>query len=431
MSENFERSREASRLTLGRVDKYEELNAPSEKEADKVFAKKTRELWREFAVQRVFGENKKTGELELKNRSDLDGNTAVSLLRLAGFKIPDQGIFIPPSQTKEGAIHIDTGDKSGVVVEFDERTGYFDHHGPDPLNDTSATELVYKTLIEMKLLRPDPSLERLVEFVTQLDNKTFPDQAKHFFEQHHTLLGLAGYMSFKQLRKAFKEGKSPIGILSKEEIKTLGARVEESSHNLEGMIEAAQKRFPGLERDGFVVDSSLGKLIIDINRTLPGGYDAARAFGADAYLMWNPESDSFFLSSHRGIRQKISQGKIVRGTMMIKPRHNGEALSVYLGNILKTFNVDAENIGPHLAQAILADGLRAHDYEVTIDSIKEGNRTSHTLKEFEPVLGKPLVIPRCTAKRGEKIWVRIKKDTHPGYPDGHFIGEAVGSKTAK
>lgn len=97
---NTELSRSAAEITLGKVSSWEELNAATEKEGNKRFAEKTRELWKEFAVSGVLQYDKSLGKQVLKPFTDLDGNASLGILELAGINTENLE-YIRPGEVKK------------------------------------------------------------------------------------------------------------------------------------------------------------------------------------------------------------------------------------------------------------------------------------------------------------------------------------------
>jgi len=62
MQEQFERSREAAKITLDKVSSWEQLNAATIEEADEKFKEATKEHWKEFAVSGVLQFDPKEGK---------------------------------------------------------------------------------------------------------------------------------------------------------------------------------------------------------------------------------------------------------------------------------------------------------------------------------------------------------------------------------
>lgn len=176
MSEQYKDSREAARITLDKVSSWEDLNAATIAEADEKFKEKTKELWNKFAVSGVLQFDKKEGKQVLRPFTDLDGKSALGILEQAGINTTNL-TYVKPGEYLEGAINLDTGDKFGVVYEEPTYTAYFDHHAPGTKEVTSTTEIVYKTMVDLGIMEKSEHIDRLVDFVTKIDNRKYPAEA--------------------------------------------------------------------------------------------------------------------------------------------------------------------------------------------------------------------------------------------------------------
>lgn len=288
-----------------------------------------RETWKKFAVSGSY--DFKTGKA--KESTDVDGKSSLGLFKLAGFDTADTK-YLLASEPEEGRIHVDMGEKDGFIVKDDGKTAFIDHHSPDSKRGSSATEHVYKTLLAMGALAKSPALDRLVSFVNAEDNRSYKKEKEYFPDTYRTVLGLSRFMTFEQLQQYFETHDSADELLSKAEIKKLG--LEKQSEKLEKSIVKSQERLRELERDGFIVKSPrYGKIVVDVERSVPEAFRAAKAYGAGAYLIWSPRNKSIFFSSvDTPITDKLPQGKLIRETMWIKPPSDKSQLKMNLREIL-------------------------------------------------------------------------------------------------
>jgi len=218
------------------------------------------------------------------------------------------------------------------------KTVFIDHHSDKSGRDSSATKLTYELLTSLGLLKKEKYLDDLVEFVTQLDNKTFPDEEKYFKDSWHTVLGLDQFMEFKNLADYFKSGRKPNEILSETDIKKIGGqRLLEKSQEQKKKIDDSFKELERMMNKGLIFDAGrYGQIAVDIGKKVPAGYDAAKAYGCPTYIIWDSEGKSFLITSREPIEDKFSQGTKVRERMWIKPRHDPAPLKITLGEILQT-----------------------------------------------------------------------------------------------
>src|SRR3989344_1121193 len=296
----LERSRKVAEIVLEYPGfKYDDLHADTEKESDEKFNLRAREIFSKIEVAvHGMGINQETGKQ--KQRGDLDGEAALGLLRKAEIKF-NKIEYIAKGQTIPGKLHIDTGNKNGIVIEKEKdgtATIYFDHHSPEfSLEPTSATQLMYEGLTAAGLLKEEPYLDELVEFVTQADNLSYPESYYEKYPDYDRMLvGLWSFMGFTQLDQFFKDGKNPTDILTPEELKKY--KLEKTSETQKKIIEASAKAFEEIKKDGLIIDTDLyGKIVVDIGKRLPpGGTLASKYYGCDGYIIWMPNDNGFFIT---------------------------------------------------------------------------------------------------------------------------------------
>jgi hypothetical protein len=344
-AKKFEFSRAGSEITLERIENYEELNAPTEKEGDEKFLRKTRELWKEFAVHGVLQQYPKTGKFFVAASTDLDGKCSLKLLELAKFNIKNLK-YIAPGEEEEGRINIDTSNKEGIAVRG--KTASIDHHAPESPRDTSTARYMYRMLVDMGLLKKEPHLDRLVAFTTLMDNGDYPGIENYFQNSWKTLPGLERFITIPGLLKFFKENDSHRDLLREltpAELKKYGLiytkKEKETNYcaRQEAVAKKSKEKLKDLEREGLIIPSErYGKIAVDIafngKKGVPGGYLAARSFGCDAYIIWDPEAKRFHISTRKPITENYTQGKKIRSTMWVKPMNDGADLAVTLKEIL-------------------------------------------------------------------------------------------------
>lgn len=335
-------TRKGAIITLARVEKYKDLWAETEEEGDKKFIERTKRLWKEFAVSALITKNEETGKNNIQ--TDLDGRCALGLFKYAGFDTRNVE-YVHSGGSVKGKINLDTGNKEGVVVEDGGLTAFLDHHALESQNNTSATKNAYELLTNLGLLKKQEPLNRLVEFVTHEDNRSFPDEEKYFKRSWGMLLGLGRLMNFDKLLECFKDGVKPTDTLSIGQLKKYGLIYTRKKDNevIDRSKQVKEKIFSSLEKmkkmrdDGFVVRSEhYGPIAIDIDKKVEAGFLAARADGCGAYIIWAPDQKSFFISTAKPLVHEFAQGRKIRETMWIKPRHDNGPLTVTLKEILNT-----------------------------------------------------------------------------------------------
>jgi len=314
--------REATRITLDKVSSWEELNAATLEKGNEKFSQKTRELWKDFAVHGVLVFDKVKGERVLKPFTDLDGNSALGILNMAGIDTSNLQ-YVRPGEFVEGAINIDTGDKYGVVYDEETYTAYFDHHEKgSPV--TSAAEVVYIAMIELGMVEKSKELDRVIDFVTKIDNRQFPPE--EFLRSARTILGLQRGLTFEQLVKYFQDHQSPIEELTPEEFEKYGLR--EAAERQQQVVDDAMKKLTEMEDAGKVVETAYGSVVVNENGELRVGASAAYV-RHDGIINITPGRSFAVTFKEKEIdedklREKLGdkfQGKIIRGKMWI---YNGK-----------------------------------------------------------------------------------------------------------
>jgi len=332
-------ARDGAKITLSKIHKFSDLNIKDPKILNNVFKMRTRKMWRDLAVHGVFG--RKNGKPGLLEYGDLDGKSALALLERGGIDT-SRIKYIEPGEQKEGFINIDTGNQYGLVQVMDENgqiTVYLDHHGGAG-NDTSAAMITYKTLTELGLLAKDENLDKAVEFVTQMDNKTFPDAGEYFEDSYRNMLGLARFVEFEKLVEFFKDGKKPTDSLTEVELKKYGFsngkknRSEEVRNSIKKSFEVIEE----LEKSGFIVESEkFGKIVVDIDGKIPAGFDAVVNKGFDTYVNWSSSGAGFFITSKKIFPDdfKLQDGVKPRNTMLLKSRLDKTPLKTNIADVLR------------------------------------------------------------------------------------------------
>jgi hypothetical protein len=334
MSEQYERSREAAKITLNKVSSWEELNAATLEEADKKFKEATKKYWREFAVSGVLQFDPKEGKQVLRPFTDLDGRAALGVLKEAGIDISNL-TYVKPGEYLQGAINLDTGDKFGVVYEEPTYTAYFDHHAPGTKEVTSTAEIVYKTMVDLGMLEKSEAMDRLIKFVTDIDNRRLPPE--EFLRSGKTILGLQRALDFEKLFAYFKDHESPTEELTPEEFEKYGLR--EEAEKQQKIVDESMATLERMAQEGKVIDTTYGKVVINVNNELKVGSSAAYV-KYDGIINFTP-GKSFAVTlkerdiNEQEVRQRLGdkfQGKIIRGKMWIY--NDKEPLKVSLEEII-------------------------------------------------------------------------------------------------
>ena len=304
--------------------------------------------------------NGKEGEEKLFLKPDLDVRASIFLLEKAGVKYKKL-TFVPKGESKTGSINIDTGERDGFVIE-DDYTVFLDHHGEKKGKLTSSTEIVYNKLLEMGFIQREDWLDNLVDFVTDIDNIDYPlsdeernrsnKSDKDYFKNEwwRSLYGLADKLPFEEIIKAIKAGVKPdepfdSNYARDKIIQTSnGNEVSlfdlcESQHRsvinsergiITSIKKMKEKGIRGETEDlGFVLVNIIDKTMEDgqkYKNIVPLGFTAVIASSFDSYIIWNENTESFFITSKKDLNttfDKISKifprAKIIRGTMIVNP----------------------------------------------------------------------------------------------------------------
>lgn len=383
---DVELSRKASYATLKKMEKQsgtweEQLDAKTEKEGDEKFKEEVRELWKQLAVHGVI-ERDKDGKVTIKNFTDLDGKGAIGILKLAGIKGSDIE-YVNPGTFKKGKTNIDTGGKHGFEVVEDEDgtiTIIGDHHSDKSGRDTSATKIFYETMLALEMVEKTPALDKLVEFVTQIDNKTFPNEEKHYKDSWRTVLGLQRYFNFANLLRYFESGKSPTDILTVDEL--FKYRLDKPALKQEKIIETSLAEMERMEKEGLIIPSQrYGRIVVDIGKKVPSGIDAAKYFGSETYINWSPYKNGFFITSpDRGITDTFSQGFNVRKGMYMKPLADTSPLTLTLGEVLNKMTDGQFVPTGDLKKFLDKEKLLKHNKEM--EKISEQPKKQNPFEEF-------------------------------------------------
>ncbi len=334
MPEQYEHSREAAKITLDKVSSWEELNAATLEEADEKFAEATKKYWKEFAVSGVLQFDPKEGKQVLRPFTDLDGRVALGVLKEVGIDTSNL-TYVKPGEYLEGAINLDTGDKFGVVYEESAYTAYFDHHAPGTKAVTSTAEVVYKTMVDLGMIEKTEAMDRLIKFVTDIDNRRLP--AEEFLRSGKTILGLQRALDFDKLLAYLRDHESSTEELTPEEFEKYGLKAE--AEKQQKIVDEGMATLERMEQEGKVVDTSYGQVIVNENNELKVGSSAAYV-KYDGIINFTP-GKSFAVTlkekdiDEEEVRRRLSdkfQGKIIRGKIWLY--NEAEPLKLDLAEIL-------------------------------------------------------------------------------------------------
>lgn len=351
------------------------------KKRNQKFLDLTKKLWGEFAVHGGDPRINDKGETYIPCESDLDGESYLKILELAGFTI-DRGKvnFVKKGEMPEEGVIGDTSKRNGVIAEEKGKRIIFDHHTPEAERDTSATKYAYEALVKFGLLEKKPEIEKFVEFVTKIDSFYFsPDEEKKVYENYSkNLYGLCYRMKPQDILELFKENSfDPSEKLKDEYLKKYkyfnpAMKKEETlfqlSQHIEKKIKSGESEIKNLEKLGFFVDTGdnrFGKILIDTKKTNGNGnwYPkvdsenhssqlAIRLRGYGGYLLWSQGENSFILYTNKRMDENLvpggfPQGENMRGHILVKGFNDSEPLRMSMEDIFsrlagKKFEFDKE-----------------------------------------------------------------------------------------
>lgn len=341
-------SREAATITLGKVSSWEDLNATTLEEGDEKFSEETKKRWNEFAVSGVLQFDPKQGKQVLKPFTDLDGRATIGILNKCGIDTSNL-TYVRPGEHIEGAINLDTGDQFGVTYDEQTYTAYFDHHAPGTTEVTSTAEIMYKTMMNLGMIEKSETMDRLIDFVTKIDNRRLPPE--EFLRSGKTILGLQRDLTFQQLVDYFEKHSSPMDELSDEELEKLG--LKDMAEKQQKVVDEAMETMEKMENEGKVVDIEYGRILINENNELKVGASAAYV-KFDGIINFTP-GKSFAVTlkneqfNQNELREKLGdsfQGKIIRGQMWIY--NESEPLKLTLEEIISSLRTENETTSTKL-----------------------------------------------------------------------------------
>ncbi|MFA5413752.1 MAG: hypothetical protein WC348_04430 [Patescibacteria group bacterium] len=320
---------------------------------------------RELFTHGVVGYDREKGQIVLKHYSDLDGKCAIALFGKIGLDIKNVG-YLLPGEIREGQTTVDSGNFAGVETNLaetvDRETGkrvrkislVVDHHAWPADRETSATKNVYKVLTELGLLKFEDekdreNYEKVVEWVTQTDNFSFPEMEKHFQDSDRKMIGFlkSRAVTLNTLLNFADSGKEVTDLLEEKDLRRFGliyrkkgGEVVDHAADRREMIKKTLDTVRELIDKKWVVTTKDGKrFIVDTQNKIGGeGQWAAASLGYDGVIRYTPETHNFFVALNKGTFDKktfagLPQGKLVRGSVFIKLA-GGEKLTVTLGDLV-------------------------------------------------------------------------------------------------
>jgi|GEM_PF-5775115 len=364
----------------------EDLNAPTAEEGHQKFLKVAREV-----LSQSLATHGKQREGKTQKIADLDARISFGLLRLAGCKFDEHKdvVYVESGQMVEGRIQVDTGNVLGTQISEDwhDLTDVLaDHHLPDAPLDSSSAKIVYENLVIMGLLERTEALDRLVEFVSQADNKKFDDI---FYTEEwqrniswRSIAGVGQNMDFKKLHQYFERYQSPYQAFPKDpqneipvdpiflrEFGLVQGRGQESinlcqkrKNNINQGLDMVRE----LRSKGFEIKTRYGKFFVDYisegmseqrRKGVPLRADAVLANGYQGLIIYNQETESYFINLDPRIEARLNlsnldDGVAVRGKMFIRNFADKTPLKHSLADIFSCLGGNPVLAKGELGQAI-------------------------------------------------------------------------------
>ena len=371
--ESVASGRKLGTITAARVGKFDDLNAPTLREGNEKFKEVTRKVWDDFVVHGA-ARRGKNGEIYLRKETDLDGRVVAALLHRAGLDT-SKVEYVYPGQSIAKKTNLDTGNKDGVVVEDGGETVFVDHHTTKSGNENSAAKETYKLLTEAGLLEKNPQWEKAVDFATKCDNMSYPADA-YGPKSARTMVGLRNFLTFGQIVKLSAEGYTPTSEIPEDVLKKLGAgkvydkqtkkmkdvSLYDYSEMRRKATEQASKRLAQMQEEGLIIDSEkYGKVVVDLGGSLQTGGDAAKAYGAGAYVKWDNKGGFFLSTFGKPLDVKLKDGIPVRDTMWLKPINDTTPNKTNLKEVLDALTNDKLAATGALKQYLEKGTLTAED----------------------------------------------------------------------
>ncbi|MDP1884029.1 MAG: hypothetical protein Q8L10_01555, partial [Candidatus Moranbacteria bacterium] len=449
--DKYKLARTASQHTIYKVGNYSELNADTLAEADNKFLELTRRLWTELTVH---------------EKPDLDANSCLKLMELAGIKL-DNVSFVPKGETADSGIIMDTSEKHGVIAEEKGKRLIFDHHGKESDRTTSATKFVYETLVRMGLLQKEGYLDKFVDFVTACDTLEFSPASNEDVLKNYarSMYGLHMKMKLEDILQMMKDDIDPAQEIPKDRLEQIkyanhSSGKEESlaefSEYFQNKIKRGDRMIRKIEKDGFVLDTGddrFGKILIDTsNKTDKNKWrqkvDAENhsdqlsvfAKGYGAYIKWSPGENSFAIFSRdkkmdeEMIPGGFGQGFNRMGYMWIKSRTDEDPLTLTLKDILAKLSGQADfKIEGKLKKALDIDGKSKE----MLDLLDEGRLTEDALRKASGDLkiNLGILLGAITSQRDKlkKQYSKFKKNNKAAADDlmvKALTGQPIGQSPA-
>lgn len=408
-----------------------------------------KDIWQNFYYSGRWSYNSKTKEWELTDKADLDAKVAMYLFQKAGFKkaLDAQPLRIGSELPLKGLL-ADMGGRSGISLAGE--TLIIDNHQPGRGFPTSSSKIIHNLLSESGLLKSNYQLRFLTELTVDDDSGRLfemggltgrsnglwrdkfinsgrtmrglfrfcpPQKIVEYFTEHWTEAekqvngsnGDKGRMIYQALldRSMSDQDMLQLGLAELVSKKSSDASANgvvdkeiipiEPVRRYQKSLARAQKMLfnvpeEELYRQGRLIDSRLGKVVVNIESTDPqvpkflGGHYAVRSDprGFNYYLSYEPKNNSLafntsdsqvdlseefrdFLEVHKDLVP-------VRGALLIKPR-GAEPLSFKFEDFLKEIGYDINQSQGLVREYFIKQGIL-----LSTDKVKAAATTSAVIQ---------------------------------------------------
>jgi len=342
-------------------------------------------------------------------RLDFDAQMVMWLLKQVRIDTSDTEYVKSGQKPSEDRICFDFGGELGVTfpgISSKSRTVIFDHHPKEDhpfrtnqeiadefMTKTSTTELLFKVLEALELFdkKDVETIRKMIEFTTQMDNKTHPLQfdRKTFEESWQTIFGLYQSIPLDKLYELFAAGVKPTDKLCDDgdPTDTVWLKANGKKLNQLGLLYKPPKGEPvnrvakrkndiekGLDKvrekaeNGMVVEIKIGdktlKFIVDYiadtdseeESGIKLRVDSVITSGYAGVILYSEKTESYFINLDPRLEEELSlhteDGVNVRGKMFIKNVNLPGPLKTSLSELLEKLGVDLNTAKDGLKMAI-------------------------------------------------------------------------------
>ncbi|MDE2030663.1 MAG: hypothetical protein KGI58_00150 [Patescibacteria group bacterium] len=273
-------------------------------------------------------------------------------------------------------LYIDTsGENLSYKIGIDGKEIFIDHHHKyDNANYTSATELMYEVLTKNKMIKSEPWMKNMVDFVTNIDNLSYANDKRYNLEflknkWPESIIGIYKNVPFSKITQWFKEGRDPFKpefteadlneVLPKVElskdaegntIKKIGETklldiINDKRREIGADISNAKLAIELMKAKGIKLENErLGKVLYNLQdrqqeikdmgtgrnpvNKIYNGFLVTKALGLDSYVTYQNKYNRFLINTnnhnlrpiYEEIKKIVPETVLVRGVMLMQPQ---------------------------------------------------------------------------------------------------------------